>query len=211
MAANSGAGQVICSRNELVAALHKVLSAVGAPTAVGEEVAVAGGWLGARQYDAIGSVLAAIESPWPSEINSVSENHETVFPTARIALAGPVALDMLEAGLCRQASLLAGDSPRLLAGLAATRLEPDSAQYFTASVAGGDWRPLHDQAGSLAVSDDVSIRLVKGAVAIADEAAPIEVNARDWAHLMRMAAAMYVPSSEQSRAAGAGAGLLDND
>lgn len=43
------------------------------------------------------------------------------------------------------------------------------------------------------------------------QSGPVELAAEDWTLLDRLAARTYVPSTEASRRAGAGAGLIDND
>lgn len=203
---------MICSENELVAALHKAARAAGATTGVAEDVARAGGWITARGGDGIGAVLASLNAALPQKCAPQRNDTKASFQDARIALAGPAALDLLQAGVCDEVLFFNCDSPVLLAGLAGCRKEHNGDGYV---VTDEQSRPYSIGAlEKLLHSKDTRFRLIASDHPEAHEApnsTELVVQPQAWEHLLELASAMYVPSSEQSRTAGAGAGLLDND
>jgi hypothetical protein len=199
---------VICSANELQAALQKAVRASGVPNALADEIAVAGAWLAARGADGIGAVLSALEPALPACATIQGDPPE--FIDTRVVLAGPSALDLLAADTSREIALQDCDVPLLLAGLAAIRSEAD----------GVDYRIYHhgvvqstESLAELSHPDLLTLTAVAATESAGSTVAgsDIHVDPDAWQHVLSLAAAMYVPSSEQSRTAGAGAGLLDND
>jgi hypothetical protein len=63
----------------------------------------------------------------------------------------------------------------------------------------------------LETSDQNVCIKIGGPAQITPAQGPVDVRAQDWAALEKLAAKTYVPSSDASRLAGAGAGLNDND
>ncbi len=198
---------MICSQNELQAALQKAVKARGVSSGLADEVSAAGAWLSMQGADGIAAVLDALHSPLPAR--SQTRGEPPVFIDARVVLAGPSALDLLAANATPTVSLTHCDSPLLLAGLAAVRSTADGIAY----------QILHDDAPQtlkslalIANPESLTLRMDSDSVPPADEhCTNIDVDPQAWAKLLKLAAEMYVPSSEQSRQAGAGAGLLDND
>lgn len=187
------------SGSELHAVAAKALLGAGACAAVATEGATAALWLHAKGYNGTAAVVAVAQSGASAQSVGVSTVDLLVGQPHATTSVERVESPMLLVGLLGVAaarhganfSVTCGDSaaavqitPRSLAGPADTITTP---LEITSTVAASEQRTDVPRALRVQVSDS------------------------DWRSVNTAAARIYVPSSERSRATGAGAGLTDND
>jgi hypothetical protein len=110
---------------------------------------------------------------------------------ARVAMAGPIALDVLRCGASR-VTLQNVDAPAVMHAMVA------------ALAADMPIAVLHD-------GRDVTLTSGAEVSHIKPPAHPVWVDPEIWSMWDTLAAKTYVPATEASRLSGAGAGLTDND
>lgn len=171
------------SRNELIAMVAKAARGAGLPLAHAEDIAAASVDIYALTRD-VGSIEQALRCPHRASILQEPDQTSAAFH-------GPTALDILVADP-KPVTLSALDAPIVLMGLLnwANRLG----------------------AGVQLTCDGDTVTLSKGKAArLPATPSQIIVDPEHWNALNILAAKTYVPESEASRIAGAGAGLTDND
>lgn len=178
------------SLNEVETTTRKALIGAGTDPGAAADVAAAVRWLCEQGREGVGIVLAAIRN---------SADFAALVSGVDAAIAGdgkPITVDrnaMLFAALLGPAAAVFG-----------LRFELTGSDWSAAVAAG-------ELAGSIG-DGPVTVRAVKADVdASVGATANISVDQAEWAILGELAARIYVPSSEQSRTSGAGAGLTDND
>lgn len=207
---------MIVSLNEIEATLRKVGLGTGWPFGLAEETGRAAAWLAARGFDGVGAALAALRcDPAPAMAERTGEGW--TIPRARAAAAGPSAFDLLATDAEGARMLLRqSDQPLLLVGLAAVAAEAYGGGYDLVFSGGGRAEVSADAAvlsGPIPGpgADVVATRGAGPCATVAASPGGVEVEDRLWRRALAMAARSYVPSSDSSRARGAGAGLIDND
>lgn len=206
------------SFNEIETTLRKAAIGAGFPVGLAEDCASAAAWLVGQGHDGVESVLEAVRDEMQKQAMPSAIGNAWVFPDAGIAMCGPSAIDLLMAAACQEVRLLKADSPLMMIGLAGVAagnygrefsLENDAGCSVQISAGGMSLTGALPSPGanlSLTCREDsrVGMRtpaLLQGAI----------VDDRVWREALALAARTYVPSSTASRAAGAGAGLTDND
>ena len=172
------------SVNEIHGMVLKAARGAGLPLGCCEDLASAAAVLARRAPDQLDELRAALAEPHEAQACSAR------IDKARVARIAPAAIDHLL--VTRQPVELADtDAPHLLkayaevaATLYATPIQCDGAGVLTL---GGEMPPPLPPIASVEVDEDL------------------------WRALGELAHRIYVPASEASRVAGAGAGLTDND
>ena len=191
VAAGPGYDGVRMSLAELQALLLKAGRGAGLPLGHAEDLSALAGLL-ASDPQLLAMAVAALDGPHhPAHVEG-TEDH-VVLDRARVLMAGPVAIDALLAGADR-VIMHRMDWPLLLWPMLARAQE----------VYGVRFRLLSGAKGS------VTIEMAERQML--DPFGPVQpVPAQVFEALTGWAARTYVPASESSRVAGAGAGLTDND
>ena len=215
---------MIVSRNEIETLALKAARGAGLSWGLAEEASVAAGWLaehGLPWADTLVGVLAQTHATSPPQI--VGSGIAPSRPGTRLC---PIKTGALLSDLGAPASVMEVRhvlAPLWLAPFLASWAEPDRGARL-------GWREVHllvsqnDVAGADAASAAALAVAFAGRVAIALEPIDRLVHlpprrehrgyvAPDgaWRTLQEFEHRSYVPASAQSRLAGAGAGLLDND
>jgi len=177
---------MILSRNEVAAVLFKAARGQGVSLGHGEMFTAAA-------VRALGSGCdPSVVSKALGGRHSVADFKDNVISNARVTMAGPIAVDALLCG-AEQVRLHGLDAPQILEAMIAN---------------------AHDVSGLEAVlhfeGDDAVVRLDQSE-STPKTNGPIEIPDADWTRWQSWAAQTYVPATEASRLAGAGAGLTDND
>jgi hypothetical protein len=169
------------SVNELRALVLKAARGAGVPLGCGEDLAQGAVTLASSDPSHLTELTVALAAPFEA-------------PGERVALAGPSAIDRVIAygEVLRLESL---DAPALLVAMVEDANSARDARILAAR--DGD-------VVTLTPSEEVPTPLTR-------RSGPLEVDPDLWRHLESLAAKTYVPASEASRVAGAGAGLTDND
>lgn len=178
------------SLNEVETTTRKALIGTGTDPGTAADVAAAVQWFCERGQDGVGIVLRAIHRR--DDFAAVVSAIDAVIAAEgeSVTVEGNV---VLFAALCGPAAEVLG-----------LRFELTAADWSAAIGAG-------DLAGSIG-SGPVSVRSVAVVASTSPPATAQQVvDQADWKALGVLAARIYVPSSERSRASGAGAGLTDND
>ena len=207
------------SLNELESVLRKAASGAGLPIGLAEDIGAAGAWLTARGQDGTGAVLLSIRAGISEPMTPVTDHGTLVFAPTRVAICGPSVIDMLAAfESIEKARLRDVDSPMLLLGLAGSMAGSYDIAFDVDFAHGGQAQVT---AGGLVLTGPLPVpgtelviarNKIKPSVLPPDKQSNgVEVAAELWRGAEVLAARTYVPSSEASRAAGAGAGLSDND
>lgn len=210
---------MIVSSNELLAAAHKATTGAGYPTGIAEEVSRATVWLCHQGLDGVTASLAGIEDANVTPPRLLP-GQLIAFGDARAAMHGPSAIDLLVAGAAPDGIVMYDlDSPLLLVGLAGVAAASHSAGFTLTDEDGKRCvlSPVGFDGDAHLTPAKVHLRATtpqdftpEGKRESAGRAG-IEVDDRLWSRLSEYAARTYVPATEQSRIAGAGAGLTDND
>ena len=208
---------------EIQTILRKAVIGAGFPVGLAEECGRAGAWLAASGQDGVGSVLMAIRGGKRAPVTPVAEGNRLIFPETSVALTGPSVIDLLVGVDVDDIQLRLVDAPLLMIGMAGVAaadygrefiLVSDGNIFAEVSPSGltlnGDTPP---PGGQMGIKCQV-------ATAVAGEALPVRsregtdgaiVDAKLWHEALALAFNTYVPASDVSRVAGAGAGLTDND
>ncbi|WP_377507928.1 DUF3726 domain-containing protein [Octadecabacter sp. R77987] len=136
-------------------------------------------------YIALGGDMGALAAALDCPHTAWTDGHGCAV------MAGPTAIDLVRAGQGEQ-RINGADLPLLFVGLVSM------ANRFGAGLA----CDVQDDCVVIAVGQGATVTLAIG---------PVTVEGAAWAALMKLAARTFVPETETSRAAGAGAGLTDND
>lgn len=218
------------SLNEIEVTLRTAGRAVGLPLGLARELARAGAWLAAAGLPPLDLPLAALRGLDQGRSTEGCESRSG--HPASVCFAAPAACDLLAAGEEGPVIVDAVDLPSLAVAYAACASRRYGTAYRLA------WETSQGQAveaiaaeGAVHVAAPLLLsphasRLVvtinaepcpighlwggPGCVEFA-AAAGVEVSDTAWEELSALAARMLVPSSEHSRARGAGAGLIDTD
>ena len=209
------------SLNEIDTMLQKASKGAGLPVGLAEDIARAGAWLAARGHDGVRAVLTAIRGgiSLPVPLLPLKDRGIVVFKGACIAVCGPSVIDILTGdGSTDEVRLINVDSPLLIIGLAGVA----SQNYGLEMTIGfGNGSKASLSSGNLVLSGsmpaagtDVLITCRKLGYTTPKariEGRGVVVDEEIWREVKALAARTYVPSSEASRARGAGAGMVDND
>jgi hypothetical protein len=173
------------SVNEIQGMVLKAARGAGVPLGHGEDLAAVAAGL-ALAEGGLAELVAVLAGPH-EVVPPVVGGEKLIFANARAILAGPLALDAVQAGT-DQAELRGLDAPLILKALADGR--------------GNCGVEFQGDKVVVMRIEPQPLRQIEG---------PIEVNPDIWAVLERYSRKTFVPASEASRLAGAGAGLTDND
>lgn len=209
---------MIVSLNEVESLTLKACRGAGMSWGMAEEAAQAARWLASRGYAWERSLVALLARR--GEISPPRVSAHDMRPAAE-----GTALCPIHAGAAMADLLRAGESLTLRNALEPMWLAPfahrRAGQIHTATLTWGDGEMEAGAAAALLLSADrldwirVELSAAHSLAAVADPAGgrssgtPIDPSA--WAALEAWAARTYVAASLQSRLAGAGAGLSDND
>lgn len=171
------------SLNEISGMVVKAARGAGVPLGHCEDLGAAAVYLAATDPVRLDCVIGALNGPHlPVDMDGL------VFRNARAAMAGPIAVDAVLAGTV-EVTLEDIDAPRLVLAMCASRgANVDHRNEGNALI-------LKQKYGEL----------------IMPVATSVTVSDLLWDQLNTLAAKTYVPATEASRLAGAGAGLTDND
>ena len=176
------------SLNEIGGMVLKAARGAGIPLGHCDDMAIAAIYLAATDPIRLDCVIDALSGEH-APCSIVVDNDEACIQGARAAMAGPAAVDAINAGL-RTVVFRDLDAPRIvLALIAAHRLRVD-----------------HRFEGG-----DLIVNALAGNAPMPPGHGHITVSAALWNGLGAFAANTYVPASDASRRAGAGANLNDND
>lgn len=212
------------SLNEIEVSAKRAARGTGASWGIAEEAGKAARWLAARGLPGVAVLVALLHEQQGQDAAAVSPRVDNgAWSSAGAALCplhtgAAIADDAAEIIRIRKIKFQRLRAPLLLLP-------------FLARAARAEARPLRFEAGTLAVSVDANgaaaadgdmlIALAPSAtLTVQDQVidAPLQekleaaaVGDATWQALQKLAARTYVPASDRSRLAGAGAGLTDND
>ncbi len=202
------------SLNEVEMTMRKAARGTGLALGLAEDLGRAAAWLARVGQDGTGLGLAGLESTQVGGQGQVFPDGLVQFDAARVVRDCPSALDFLVAS-GDPVHMTDVDVPGLVAGLAGVVATEHYLRITLACAGHGD---LIVEAGGLIgvlPMDRVDIVLTcEAAEKVETPTSPtkdITARADVWERLSALAFKTYVPESEASRLAGAGAGLLDND
>lgn len=212
-----------CSAKEIETVATNAAVAAGLPFGLSEDVGRAGGWLQRRGYDGLAAVWRSIGGGIKQPLRIHYDDASQTFRHAQLAVCGAAVFDLLAVLRTADSSpspiiLRDADSPWLLvglAGIAAADYDLSSIIQFADGTVTEVTAATAHMMRSVAPSKNGEMR-----VSLSDRAAEksgaataqkITVDKRRWRQLQALAAQNFVPSSTESRAKGAGAGLTDND
>ena len=204
---------------EIETTTRKASIGAGLPHGLGEDIGSAVAWLAGRNYDGIGAALKSIRAGMSKVKMSVADKGIMNFPDVSIAVCGPSVIDLLTGEKsCTEAHLHKPDSVILLFGFAGVAASQRSYIFHFDFSNGTKVRVSSNKVvenGEVPSSScDVVVRCYEDKQGLSPTPMPlggVEVNNETWSELVALAAKTYVPESNASRAAGAGAGLTDND
>lgn len=198
------------SLNEIRTTVQKAAVGAGLPPGIAEDVGRAAAWLSARGLDGVGAALLGIKTP-SDDTSGVPKSRavgEAISALDRVAVS--------EAETTIEQPDL--DAPLLFLGLAAN-VAADYGLGFEIEFGGGATAMCSPRGTRL--PDDLPesgctiVITVKPDSRCSNDPVPttdgVAVNDAAWTETTALAARTYVPSTEESRRAGAGAGLTDND
>lgn len=176
------------SLNEISGMVVKAARGAGIPFGHCEDMGLAAEYLAATDPARLACLEPALAGP---HIPVIAEWMNAILQinSARAVMAGPVAVDVLQAGY-ETVVFRDLDAPRLVLALFARR---------------GLCVSHHFDGTDLIVSKN------NGTPPTAPRAASVTVSGHLWTYLSDLASRTYVPATDASRLAGAGAGLTDND
>jgi hypothetical protein len=176
------------SINEISGMVLKAARGAGIPLGHCEDMALAAGYLAATDPVRLSCVQTALRGD--HTVASYTQHDGRVAITAaRVAMAGPIAIDALQTE-CTRVVLHDIDAPRMMLALCAARGVCVTHRYDGA---------------------DLILTCSDGLPPAMPVPQAVTVSALLWLYLTDLAAHLYVPASDASRLAGAGAGLNDND
>ncbi len=213
------------SLNELEAETRKAIRGAGLSWGLAEDGAKAVRWLAAQGVDPLPALRDILDRHGHANIAPTF----TMAETGRWHAAAPICPITLGAALCDNAGRLATEP--CVAGPVA---RPLLLIPFVATAARILGRPLQldvngspvvlnaqgDPSGDVSVLDLPDVSNIHCAVAVGQPHASqfraastrgMEADPQSWARIEAYVHRTYVPASEHSRRAGAGAGLIDND
>ncbi len=202
------------SLNEIRMTVQKAAVGAGLPAGIAEDVGRAAAWLSARGLDGAGAALAGIRAT-----SSGTHDAGAADQCARAVSEGIAALDQVALSAPDATVKLSGlDAPALFLGLAANA----AADYGLCFEIGfGNGGVVLCSPGGTRMPEGMSdsgcnITITAKPDSLCDnDPSPttdgVVVGESLWAEVSTLAARTYVPSTEASRLAGAGAGLTDND
>ena len=220
-----------CSRNELTALMYKAAIGSGCATAVADEIARAACSLQCLDYpgvelllDALDARKSVLDNSVPEKIQVQFSTEESLFSTVTVAQDGPSVFDVVHAQSeveQHALPLFSIDIPLLLVGLAVQRSAELQAcykiRYSNGAIALIGRKGVSVEGEIPDQSCDGELKVVTGEetfsnlrTTLAPESA-VDVDDLLWNRCKLLAEFTYVPSTEASRLAGAGAGLTDND
>lgn len=171
------------SLNEISGMVAKAARGAGVPLGHCDDIGAAAAHLAATDPLRLDCVIGALSGPHvPVDMDGAR------FRNARAAMAGPIAIDAILAG-AEEVTLENIDAPRLVLAMCAAR--------GVAVAQRSEGTDLILNAKNEAVTPPA--------------ASSVTVSDLSWDQLSTLAAKTYVPATEASRLAGAGAGLTDND
>lgn len=218
------------SSNELQSLMRKAIIGAGFETGIAEDVSRAGVWLCQNGFQGADQVLEIIKSKVPKTNMILDDDGIYTFKEVYVLACGPSILDVLISQAIADSAeskmyLKNIDNPLLLIALVENAAQENNVEielYFS----GFESRILSPiKAESITelskvvpkTRTDASIICNKTVVAkklqntAKIETSSITVSDKTLQGLNVFAAKTYVPASEASRLAGAGAGLTDND
>ena len=210
---------MIFSLNEIIDGLKKAAVGTGLPVGLAEDAAQAGAWLIGQGHDGVSAVLMAIEEGFNGPATRIEAGHTQIFLEGRVALCGPSCVELI-AGVesVNEVHLFNVDSPFLLIGQAGIGFQNFDIEltlrFSDGAVASISERGLRlcgslPQRGSDVLVTRYQSNQTTGTANIRTN--DIEIEPETWHAIEALAAKTYVPSSEISRAKGAGAGPIDNN
>ena len=207
------------SLNEIIDALKKAAVGTGLPVGLAEDAAQAGAWLIGQGHDGVSAVLMAIEEGFNGPGTRIEAGHTQIILEGRVALCGPSCVELI-AGVAsvNEVCLFNVDSPFLLIGQAGIGFQNFDIE-LTLRFSDGAMASISERGLTLCGSlpqrgTDVLVTCYQsnqttGTANIRTN--DIEIEPETWHAIEALAAKTYVPSSEISRAKGAGAGPIDNN
>ena len=199
------------SQNEIFGMSVKAARGAGHPMGLAEDMARATLWLCQNHFDGIGVLITELRlesGPVQYETSSAGIKLSGAS-TACLAVCG---MDGLAAGLSKSAILENVTNPLMLLGICA-----DASKGLEKRVDVDEWAVL-DNGQIISVGDDPKIGDYRLKMSnsthqgpVSDGIEPTDIPDHRWSVLEALAARTYVPATAESRAAGAGAGLTDND
>lgn len=175
------------SLNELCGMVLKAARGAGVPLGHCEDLAAVAGYLAATDAVALECLRDALAGPFDGVLGQSADGQLRITQGA-VVMVGPYCVDGFQAG-CTQIQIDNCPEPRLIFA------------YCAAAGLGVS----HEFDG-----DTLILTRVDEAPAV-PAAAPVTVAQSLWEYLNGLASKTYVPATEASRLAGAGAGLTDND
>jgi hypothetical protein len=169
------------SLNEVQSTVLKAARGAGLPLGQAEDLARVAAYLMGIRGDA-GVITRALQEPITDVQATWQDSHVTVSGSA--AMVAPVICDAFRMG-----------------SASATFAQVDHSAYIGAALA-VEGVPLWWEGCTIRRGDSEVLPAKAG---------PVAVPQKDWDIWLALAAKTYVPESETSRRAGAGAGLTDND
>tara|TARA_R110002051_G_scaffold93824_2_gene163613 strand:+ start:31960 stop:32469 length:510 start_codon:yes stop_codon:yes gene_type:complete len=166
----------------------KAARGAGVPLGHCEDLAAAAGYIAATDPEAL-SIFGTLLGASHGALTCVSQRDSLTIPAGSIAVAGPLAVDAIGAGF-REVRLSDASAPTIVFALFAVQ-----------GIA-----VVHHFDGA-----DLVVAKTSDAPPPVPLAGPAVVSEQLWQTLGYFAAKTYVPASDASRIAGAGAGLTDND
>lgn len=210
---------MIVSESELLAAARKAATGAGCPAGIADEISRATVWLCRHGLDGVGAALAGLQDA-DAAPPRLLPGHQIAFGDARAAMHGPSAIDLLVAGAAPDGITMHDlDSALLLVGLTGVAATAHAQEFVLQDRAGNRTRVSSSGPSGDLHLDPMEVRVHGAApqdsrpVGERESARLTSLNVDDqlWSCLNTYAARTYVPATEQSRIAGAGAGLTDND
>jgi hypothetical protein len=214
---------MMVSANEIHHTIRKSCLAKGLDHDRATDIGAAVVWLARRGQDGCGAadvMLATTDIAYPLSIDATKD--QLVLSSPRSAVEGIAAIDWLIASPAGYGVTISGsfDGMLLLGLLGCAAGHYDRA--FQISVDGTDRQSMITFAGCTdweIIADHPQQAFTLTCLAPLVEGNPNEPDRLDsltiaddvWGRLSALAYQTYVPSSEQSRLSGAGAGLVDND
>lgn len=204
--------------NELDNLLRKAAVGGGFPVGNAIAIAAAGVWLARRGFPVCEIVQRAL-SGGMAAIRLTHDDGRARFDTARAAIDGVAAIDLLLAG-AGDVVLCDLDEPRLVLGLAGAAGAANGTGFALGTgeieIAIGGTAEIAPATFDLSRGCTLQLTLKAdlpghGSAPSATRYDPAAAGDCGWDAIQRLAYTTYVPASDQSRLSGAGAGLTDND
>ena len=177
------------SLTEIAGMALKAARGAGVPLGHAEDFATAVRNLAATSPAELDCVALALAPPH----NVATLENDNAIRNARVAVAGPCAIDLLQCGT-PEITLYDVDAPMLLRSMVAV-----ANQERDVAIA------VRQDGANACLTTATKVEELQSSVA------PVDIDDKIWASWDSYAANTYVPATEASRLGGAGAGLTDND